>query len=168
MPTYSKIAVIAIVLTGTCSASCQKAKFSLNLSTPQSSVKSGADIPVAITVKNVSDHELRLLVSSGETGIGMDYWVTLLDGLGNPVPETPVGICVHGKDTPATPFLCGIMTFSRGFVLIPIGGEDKSTTHVNLIFDLTKPGNYTVQVQRLDKATNVMVKSNKLAFTVTP
>ena len=168
MSTLSKTVLFALVCFGTSSVYGQKSDYSINISMPQSSVKFSADIPVAIMVKNVSDHELRMVFSSGETGIAMDFDVTILDDSGNPVPETHIGVCMHGKTPLPKTFSCGLITISQAMIPIPIGGEHKSITHINQIFDLTKPGNYTVQVKRLDKSTKVMVKSNILAFTVTP
>jgi len=53
-------------------------------------------------------------------------------------------------------------------MMIPVGGEHKSTTHLNEIFNLAKPGIYTVQVQKFDKANNMLVKSNIIKISVTP
>ncbi len=39
---------------------------------------------------------------------------------------------------------------------------------VNTLYDMTRPGTYTIQVSRVDEASKVVVKSNILTLTVTP
>jgi hypothetical protein len=40
--------------------------------------------------------------------------------------------------------------------------------NVNELYDLSHPGKYTIQVQRMDPDSKVLVKSNTITVTVTP
>jgi hypothetical protein len=39
---------------------------------------------------------------------------------------------------------------------------------LNELFDLNKPGQYTIQVRRFDPATGTMVASNTVTLTIAP
>ena len=157
----TKIIIFALTCCSAVPSFGQVADFAINISTPQSSVRTGTDIPVGIKVSNVSNHELPIFVSPGESGIALAFDIGVLDESMEKVLETDAGLRAHGKTHIPR-------TVSGGTMMIPVGGEHKSTTHLNEIFNLAKPGIYTVQVQKFDKANNMLVKSNIIKISVTP
>ena len=44
----------------------------------------------------------------------------------------------------------------------------RNTLRVSDLYDLSKPGQYTIQVRRWDDETKTWVKSNTITVTVTP
>jgi hypothetical protein len=157
----TKIIIFAVACCSTVPSFGQVADFVINISTPQSSVRTGTDIPLEIKVNNVSNRELPILVSPGESGIALAFDVNVFDESMEKVPETDAGFRAHGKTHIPR-------TVSGGTMMIAVGGEHKSTTHLNEIFNLSKPGIYTVQVQKFDKANNRTVKSNIIKISITP
>ena len=54
---------------------------------------------------------------------------------------------------------------SHGHTIAP-GKTAKDTVHLVDWFDLSEPGTYTIQFERLDEATKLTVKSNAVTVTV--
>lgn len=157
----TKIATFALISGSATISYSQKAEFALSISIPQTTMRSGADIPVEIKIQNISDHEIPIFVSPGESGIASAFEVVVLNQTGAKIPETAAGLQAHGKTNIPN-------TISGGTMKIPVGGNKKYTTHISKIFDVSRPGRYTVQAQKLDKADGIIVKSNRIPFTVTP
>lgn len=157
----AKLAVFALMSGCSAVSYGQQAEFTLCIATPQTTVKTGADIPIEIKLRNISDHTIPIFVSPGESGIGLAFDVSVLNENGAKVPETPAGLQAHGKTNRPN-------TISGGTMVIAVGGEKKYITHISKIFDISAPGQYTVQVQKLDKANKIVVKSNTLTLTVSP
>ena len=157
----TKIASTALICGSVFAAYGQHRDFSISIATAQTSFGAGKDIPIDISVNNISDHQIPIFVSPGESGIALAFEITVFDETGSRVTETVEGKNAHGKTNVPR-------TISGGTVMIPVGGNYKSTTHINKIFDLTKSGTYTVEVQKLDKTNKVLIKSNVLTITITP
>ena len=49
-----------------------------------------------------------------------------------------------------------------------LGEERTQVVSVSDLYDLSKPGQYTIQVRRWDDDTKTWVKSNTITVTVTP
>jgi len=75
----TKIIIFALTCCSAVLSFGQVADFAINISTPQSSVRTGTDIPVGIKVSNVSNHELPIFVSPGESGIALAFDISVLD-----------------------------------------------------------------------------------------
>jgi hypothetical protein len=140
---------------------CQTGSFGISITISQNTIRTGANLQLQIKVKNISDHDLSLFVPFDETGIAQMFDVNVRDSAGASVPETAVGMHVHGK-TAEPPLISGpVKTISPG-------KEIDRNTDLTRIFDLAKPGTYTVQVTRMDFDQKVLVKSNIITITVTP
>jgi hypothetical protein len=49
------------------------------------------------------------------------------------------------------------------------GEEDRHSLMISKLYDLSKPGKYTIQVTRLDlEGTKIQLKSNAITVTVEP
>lgn len=164
----TRLAMFVIVLTSffsTCAAqSAQESQssqpsFSLTISTPRQTVKSGSAIPVKIIATNTTDHELTLPILAGdEFHIDMgSFTAEVRDAKGTLVSLTKDGetIKAHG-------------VIGNG-LKIPIesGKSEKWGIIISKLYNVTQPGNYTIQVQKLDFATGIIVKSNTIAVKVT-
>lgn len=159
MGIVAKVAIFAFMSGSAAMSYAQNAEFALCISTPQTTVKSGADIPVDIKIRNISNHGIPIFVSPGESGIALAFDVIVLDDTGAKVAETAAGLQAHGKTNRPN-------MISGGTMRIAVGGNREYTTHIDKIFNISISGQYTVQVQKLDKVSNIVVKSNILSFTV--
>lgn len=132
--------------------------FSLVITTPGTTVKTGSDISVRITMTNTSNQDIFYGAGlAGESPFGLE----IRDSDGNLLSRIPK----HKGPSPGE---------SGSFVLLPIapGKSIQKEVILNKDFDMTNPGSYTVQATREAGYTNpsapILVRSNKLTITVTP
>jgi hypothetical protein len=127
-----------------------KTSFTLTVSSSRQVWKSSEPIHLDATVQNLTD--LRLHLSSSQSA-----WengeIFIRDANGVPVP--PI-------EDPST--------VRRSFPSIFIeGGKTlKESFNISRQFDLAKPGQYYIQIEKKDPTTKIVVKSNTLVLTVTP
>ena len=136
--------------------------FSLAITVADQSVKLGTQVRVTITLKNNSGHDIAINRSSVPGEAEFHYSVLLLDDDGKPVPGTKYWRILQGKEHE---------TYTENVLSVTIhpneGAKDDFT--LNKLFDLSKPGKYTLQVareipQNLGKG---LVKSNVLSLVIT-
>ena len=130
----------------------------LTASAKESSVKSGNAIWVDVTVENKSDHDLlvyRELVGAEDDQGGYVYYVDVRDDKG-------------GKPQP-TKFLekkSGIG--SGGYIDLKYGKTLTDRVNVCKLFDLSRPGKYSIQIYRKDTTDGTTLTANTITVTVTP
>jgi len=127
--------------------------FSFEIDAERDIVRSGAEVTVRILTTNMTDHPIG--IDNGWNA----YWVDVLDSRGYLMPLTEEGRRERkdfGKDR------------TERVSVQP--GETKCTGAITVseLFLLAKPGNYTVQMSRIDPATNLTVKSNIIPLRVEP
>lgn len=139
-----------------------KPSFTVTISMPQDVVKLGSPIELQLTVTNISDHDLSCGIGTVNGKIRRRIDVKVYDSTGKPVPETELGMTIHGRPPHGLPF------GGAGFAdHISKGESFHEKSDLNQEFILTKPGKYTVQAERHDFDNKVLVKSNTLTFTLT-
>jgi hypothetical protein len=136
--------------------------FSLEISTAQDQFKIGAEIKVQIKLMNVSDQNILIHRSlnpshSEESGFLMD----VRDGEGKSAVETETQRVLRGE-------VSEVFITSGGAGWLPPGQSEPYFMIVGDFFDLTKPGEYKIQVQRIDPVSKVLVKSNVIAVALKP
>ena len=115
-------------------------------------VKAGSKITLEINVTNTSGHQIEY--DPGITKLVFE----VRNAQGKPAPLTPdgeklrklYGSTGHGQFVP------------QGETLAAGGAQ------LDGIYDLSKPGVYTIQVSRFDDVSKTWVKSNTITLTVTP
>lgn len=140
--------------------------FTLGISMPQNgmayypavaphayTVKSGSEIRLDFYVTNTSDHQIEY-----DPAISW-YVFDVRDAQGGPAPLTPDGQYLRKQYG---------MGHMRALPVPPGQTLAAGGAWLSVIYNLSKPGKYTVQVSRFDDATKTWVKSNKLTLTVTP
>ena len=142
------------------------ASFSITINTFQSNVKTGSEIRITILLKNVSDHEIEIPRTLGENRGDSFHTLEVRDNRGNVTPKTQLRreIEEHGTAN-------GQIVFQGGSVFTQVLKPTETIREgivVTNIFDLTKPGKYTIQCQRFDEESKTIVKSNMITVTVTP
>jgi hypothetical protein len=145
----------------------QQVPVTLTLSSPQSTMHAGSEVKLDITLTNVSqkDFDEYLISTNRPRDIEGGYKVDVRDSENKPVKETDHGMKVHGTDPNEKPFSGSVFS---GHMVIKPGGTAHRTRILSQEFDLSKPGHYTVQAERRDRLTNILVKSNKLEITLLP
>lgn len=141
--------IVMLNMTGHLLSQTAKPSFSISLSARHTEFQTGAPLQIEIDTKNESD-ELLFLGNSGTAGEG----IIVKDSSGTILPS------IYANKIPFR--LSGM-----GFGIVP----DKTHiefVYLNKLFDLKKPGNYTVQFQRMDRQTHQLISSNILEISITP
>jgi hypothetical protein len=149
------------------SASARGSAYTLTIQAKQPEYKVGSEIWVEVAFKNVSNREIEItprLEGLGNLELASHYYITdIRDQKGNPAQETELGQAAR-----ADTGLIGSFTSSLGGHDDPLrpGESRPNEIHLNKLYDLSKPGKYTVQVQFRD-TNGPAVKSNRITITVT-
>jgi hypothetical protein len=134
-----------------------KNSFSLTISTPSDSVKTGDQVRLDITITNTSDQDIQVVITHPEIFYDIDVHHN-----GDSARETDYGHRVHNRHTipfgTVSPVVSG-----------PLKPGDKVQEHyvLNDLYDFSDVGKYTVQVQQKDPKTKTFIKSNTITVTVT-
>jgi hypothetical protein len=119
-------------------------------------VQVGLDARVVITLKNVSDHQVLVGRHTGTDNPEFSYRIEVRNAEGRAVEETAYGRGVRQGEVLNT------------VDYVQPGGTAVQTAHVAKLFNLRRPGRYTVQVSRKDAKSGVVVKSNEITLSVVP
>jgi hypothetical protein len=129
--------------------------FAISISTPQPQVKLGEEIPLTISLTNVSQHDIRITQVVADRQAQLDYDIAVTTTRGVPVK-----------------FRKGVMTRlgdgSVTFISLQPGGEHAEYALIGSLFDISEPGAYRIQVTR-DVPMYLgegQVKSNILVITI--
>ena len=135
--------------------------FSIAISAPSGIVKAGSEIEVEITVTNTtkgvvgvtsahSSSEISAFdVRDSQGNLSLTKWGrALIKHEGSEIVELPTG--------------------GGSVLFIEPGKSVTETIAIPGLYDLSRPGKYTIQVQRLDHVTMNTVKSNTITVVVTP
>jgi hypothetical protein len=133
--------------------------FTVTIRAYHSAVKVGHPVIVSVTVTNTSQHKIEC-ATPYNSALGMDILneYDIRDGSGNPVE----------KNTPKHEGFVG--SFPPATIVEP--GESKKVDDdvVSKLYNLSRPGRYTIQASRAvsgDPSDVEVVKSNTIAVTVT-
>ena len=136
---------------------CQQegqAPFKISIATEKSTVIAGADVLITVSLTNISNQSVEE---------GAMY----MDGIGL---DSTFRFEVRGEDGKLVPQRVYPNEELRSghvrFRTIPAGRTLTQPQPVSALFDMRKPGKYTVQVWRPDP--NYEIKSNVITITVTP
>jgi hypothetical protein len=144
----------------------QKAYFTMSISLVHGTVKPGSEIPVTVEATNTSASPYDFIMARAG---GSLYKVHLSDSEGKMVPLTCLGALIQkGNGIAPEEGKCPqrLLVGEAGGATMAPGKTAKDTVHLDEWFDLSKPGTYTIQFERLDWATHLTVKSNTVTLTV--
>lgn len=143
----------------------QKASFTMRIHLKDDTVKRGSEVQVWVELTNISTEPIWLWRS--RTG-PPPYTIKIADRQGRPASLTAKGrafqkgkavILESGRIVRAFPG-------SGAQVSIVPGETVQDSVNIDEQFDLTQPGTYTIQLERVDPVTKVRVKSNAVTMTV--
>jgi hypothetical protein len=120
----------------------------------------GDPIKMAITMKNISDHDITMSKWVGNSQAELNYEIIVRGNNGEmPIETRYKNVIKEG----------GIGGSRKIFPLKP-GEEITETSNINKLYDLSRPGEYTIQVEKELPASEGkgMAQSNTITITVTP
>jgi hypothetical protein len=124
-----------------------------------------------IDYTNTSGRDVALARTVGVSQGELFSRVLIQDDRGRAVSSTKYGRELMGKGaTPQGPGPYYVHPDARGSIIgfeVPPGETLKDGMILSRLHDLSRPGRYTVQVERFDETTMTFVKSNKITITVT-
>jgi hypothetical protein len=141
--------------------------FSITISAPDV-ISAGSEPKLSIVLKNTSDHKI-MLTRSLQTDRGeLHHDVEVRDDKGDLVPEMEYHQKLKGR-LPATPGKAPPppIVGSDIFVTMKPGETRNDDLTISKLYDLSKPGKYTIQVSRFDETAKAVVKSNTITVNVT-
>jgi hypothetical protein len=141
--------------------------FSLAITAAESPVKAGSPVVVKVVMRNRSDHDISVYRDNSSDQGGFTYNVSALDETGASAPETKFGKTVMNHETAQEQAQEPSVLFSSGGEInLAVGEAIKDRVDVTKLYDLHRPGRYSIQIQRFDLETKSYVKSNKITVTV--
>jgi hypothetical protein len=132
-------------------------QFSLSIVLPEKEVKVGSYVRVNVITTNVSVRDMPVVVPVRT--VECDYDVFVRDEKGNAAPLTEYGKKIYSRTRDCQ---SGFNSVVSG-TLKP-GATVQEHFFVNSVYDLARPGTYTVQIAA--RRRSVQIKSNTLTFIV--
>lgn len=171
MKTIAVYALFAMALHVNCTAQ-QKSPISASISTPTPVIKSGTEVKVHVTITNNSDHTVRLYRALGPDGQAeAANQVDVYNDAGKKLSRIDGrAIQIQGQ----THYLPKKWV-SRTTVLVEPGQSCDDFLILSNLFDLSKPGKYTVSLRHEMRADDsdpnvnlIYATSNTITITVLP
>jgi hypothetical protein len=134
------------------------ASFLIAISAHGDEVSVGSDATVAISLRNVSDHQILFSHRPGTNNPEFSYTIVVRNAAGHVMEETAYGREARQRQ----------LTEDRTVDYVQPGQSTVQTAHIARLVNLGRPGAYRVTVSRSDPATHAVVKSNELTLNVVP
>ena len=126
-------------------------------------VKVNSEIRVKTTLINKSNGKISF-ERSPEDMAELEFQAYVRDDHGNPAPLTEYGRLVLKGEGPLPP----LVTRFAGYTALLPGESLKCDVVITRLYDLSQPGKYTIQVERIHDSLKMVAKSNTITATVTP
>jgi hypothetical protein len=141
--------------------------FSITINAPDV-ISAGSEPKLSIVLKNTSDHEIMLGRSVQPDQGELHHDVEVRDDKGDLAPETEYHRKIKGR-LPTIPGKAPPPPNVSSVIFIPMkpGETRKDDLTLSKLYDLGKPGKYTIQLSRFDEDTKAVVKSNTITVNVT-
>jgi hypothetical protein len=166
MPILTRFLFAVLAVSIAAPSPTAEATFSIAIKAAQETVKSGSEARVGITLTNISKRQISIFKVNGNGQAelaGFDVDVRNTDG--NTPPETKYHKKIKtGEDAQGE---TSQVVVSGGYISLNSGESVKDEIVVTRLFDLSSPGSYKVQVEKMDEQSKVVVKSNVITVTVT-
>ena len=137
-----------------------QASFSIAISVSPDEVRVGSDVPVRITLRNVSNRQIVFGHRPGVNNPEFSYAIEVRNAKGQMVEETAYGR--EATDARRR------QEEDRTVDYVQPGGSSVQTAHLAKLVSLSRPGWYTVRVSRKDAGSGEVVRSNEVKFALVP
>jgi hypothetical protein len=146
------LVAIAAAASCVCFGQTAQAPFSLRISIDKTSVKAGADVSITVEMTNISKQNVDCTAVM-MNGTDMRYQYDVQNASGKSVKKPD-------EKAPGSVEICSIEP----------GESDSHATRISWLNDLSRPGDYVVQVSRKvsDDDKDGVVKSNKITVNIIP
>lgn len=151
--------LIAIIAAVTCvcgTAQTHNTPFVLAINTDTPTVKSGSAVSINILMTNTSGHDVSCTKAYTKNGVNMSYRYDVIGPSGKPAGERARK---HPELEAGSIYPCTLGPGKSSVIA--------STSIISALFDMSKPGKYSVQVSRRVEGA-APIRSNKIQITVTP
>jgi hypothetical protein len=137
----------------------------MNISLKNGTVRPSSEVPITVELTNTSGAQIELW--RARTG-PPPYTVEVFDRAGKAAPLTAVGSAFRKGEAAVRENGKAVRVFPGGgsFIKIAPGETVKDWLFIENQFDLSPPGTYSIQLERIDPATKLPVKSNTVTLTV--
>lgn len=161
MKTVLSLVLLAIPF-GAVPSRSEQQPFSLTISAEHDSVKRGSEVFVQIKVTNTSNQQISLAKAPGNLPQAeSEYSIDVRDSGGREAPLTDYGRKIKEKKI--------IVSMSRDSLHIEPGESQNDGVIVTKLYDLSRPGKYSVRVAREipPRWGGGIVQSNTINITIT-
>jgi hypothetical protein len=128
------------------------------ISAPNDEVQVGSDARVAITLRNLAEHQILFAHSPGTEKPEYSYTIVVRNAAGRVLEETAYAREAGQRQ----------LTDGRTVDYVQPGQSAVQTAHLGKLVNLSRPGVYRVRVSRRDPESHVVVESNEITLNVVP
>ncbi len=132
--------------------------FSISITAPNNEVQVGGDARVVITMTNLAEHQILFAHRPGMDNPEFSYIIVVRNKAGHVVEQT-----AYGREAQQSQG-----AENRTVNYLQPGESVVGTAHLAKLVNLSRPGEYRVQVSRRDPASHVVVESNEITLDVVP
>jgi hypothetical protein len=156
MKTFCSLLIWISALSALGLTQTDKAAFRITISTDHPIVMQESDVTITVHLKNTSDQTLDLSANISDlTAVNPNYLYDVRDMQGNLAPRR---VYKHPE----------LATGHAIFRTVGPGGSVRDSEPIGRLFDMSKPGQYVIQVSKSVPGSDRVVKSNKITVTVNP
>jgi hypothetical protein len=160
----------ALIMLVTAAIAQSQQAFTITISTGQA-VAAKSPVEVQVILKNTSNHDLHVFTDNSYKAELSGFGVDVTDSQGLVPKLTAYYNQLSGEKAPRErvthPDGQFVIVTSGGTETVAPGGRVELHMDIGQMYDLSKPGVYTIQVTRTDIADGMTVKSNPLKIAVT-
>jgi len=161
----SNTVTVSVVPAETVGASSGKPRLSVALSAVEKTSKAGSKVIVDVLLTNTSSGRVLLPAGGGED-ILLWYTIQVRRKDGTPVPESQL-IQAQKRESskPLPPGMFKVDNYSRIMGELQPGQTAKDRVVLSDLYDMSQPGDYVVQAERIEPANGAILKSTGPAAT---
>ena len=161
----SNTVTVSVVSAQMVEASSGKPRLSVALRMVENTSKAGSKVIVDVLLTNISSGKVLLPAGGGEDILPW-YTIQVRRKDGAPVPESQlVQAQKRGSAKPLPPGMFKVDNYSRIMGELQPGQTAKERVVLNDLYDLSQPGDYVVQAERIEPANGAILKSTGHATT---
>lgn len=146
------------------SSSSSPSLFSIAATPPSRPLQLGAPLVIAVTVKNISGHEIYWAYDRSDTTY--KAFRVLLKKDGREVDTTAFHRKITGRQRPDDPQEVA----SSSTIALPLAADESFTWNLDLtkLYDIKSPGKYNLDICRPDTYSHTTVCARPMTLTITP
>ena len=149
---------------------CAQSSIIVAVSAPKDKFKAGSELDLKIIVTNISDHDIHLPLDKSSKAELNQYRFNVARSDDQPVLTMKYYWELNGEVTPKKnvkdPDKTILIVFDHGSILVGPGKTIEYHTNLCELYDLSQPGDYIIQVEKIDPSVHTIVKSNVVKISL--